>query len=52
MQTWVPKAPDPPKLKDTGTESAMDIHTCWNWGEVNVFWISSAVWGRDSPEGR
>ena len=26
--------------------------TCWNWGEVRVFWISSAVWGRLSPLGR
>jgi len=26
--------------------------TCWNWGEVSVFWISSAVWGRLSPLGR
>lgn len=28
------------------------VSTCWNWGEVSVFWISSAVCGRDSPDGR
>ncbi len=26
--------------------------TCWNCGEVSVFWISSALCGSDSPDGR
>lgn len=30
----------------------LQLRTCWNWGELSVFWISSALCGKLSPLGR
>lgn len=45
---WHMRGPSCPEAK-----AALNMpRACWNWGEVSVFWISSAVCGSDSPEGR